>query len=203
MKFLLAKKLGMTTVYKKDEADNVTLLEVGKNVVTGVRNKEKDGYEAVQVGLEKSKKSKNPERKQASNGARDKVYEVVREFKVDDTTEFKQGDEVKIDQFKEGDKVAVKGISKGKGFQGVVKRHGFKGGPASHGHRHNLRGPGAIGSAFPERVMKGKKMAGRMGNQGVTTNNMRISLVDTEKRIVAVKGAVPGTNGSLVVIYSE
>ena len=181
----------MTTVYKKDEADNVTLLEVGKNVVAGTRNTGKDGYEAVQVGIEGAKKTKH------------KPFAVIREYSFEKNADFKKGEEIKIDQFKEGDIVVVKGISKGKGFQGVVKRHGFKGSPASHGHRHDLRAPGSIGSAFPERVMKGKKMAGRMGHDSVTTKNMRVSLVDVEKRIIAVKGAVPGTNGSLVELYSE
>jgi len=207
MKFLLAKKLGMTTIYKKDTADDVTLLEVAKNEVSGIRTQDKDGYEAVKVGVlqvHPVKSSEAGSAKQKLNRVKSsKKYSVIREFRVSDSSQFKKGDEAKIDQFAEGDKVTVKGISKGKGFQGVVKRHGFKGSPASHGHRHDLRAPGSIGSAFPEHVMKGKKMAGRMGNSSVTTKNMKVSMVDAEKRIIAVKGAVPGSVGSIVEIYAD
>lgn len=190
MKFLLAKKLGMTTIYKEHHADNVTLLEIGKNVISDIRTQEKDGYSAVAVSVENvSKKGK-------------KTFTGTREFRTDDVEKFKKGGENAIDQFEQGEKVVIRGVSKGKGFQGVVKRHNFAGSPASHGHRHDLRAPGSIGSAFPERVMKGKKMAGRMGAENVTVKNMIISHIDPEKRIIAVKGAVPGTAGSLVEIKS-
>ena len=108
-----------------------------------------------------------------------------------------------FEQFEKDDKVFVQGTTKGKGYQGVVKRHGFKGSPASHGHRHDLRAPGSIGSAFPERVMKGKKMAGRMGANNKTVENLKVVLADAKDNILAVKGAVPGTPGSIVRVFTR
>ncbi|MEA1926295.1 MAG: 50S ribosomal protein L3 [Patescibacteria group bacterium] len=192
MKILLARKLGMTTIYKKDKADNVTLLDVKKNVIVGTRTLEKDGYSAVRIGLASASGKNNKKNK--------KQYEQIREFRIEDIGNFKKGEEISLDSFEKGEKVKISGVSKGKGFQGVVKRHGFAGSPASHGHRHDLRAPGSIGSAFPERVMKGKRMAGRMGGEKVTVKNMVISHVDPEKRIIALKGAVPGNNGLLVMM---
>lgn len=190
-KFLLAKKLGMTTLYGEGVAENVTLLEANDNIITALRNEEKDGYVAVQVGMDKNIKNEK------------KGFKTVSEFRTDSTEEYEIGKKLSVEQFKTGDKVNVQGISKGKGFQGVVKRHGFAGSPASHGHRHALRSPGSIGSAFPERVMKGKKMAGRMGGHNVTVENTKIALIDKEKNIVAVKGAVPGTRGTVVRITNK
>ena len=191
MKFLLAKKLGMTTIYGEGAANNVTLLEVGANVVKSLRTQEKDGYSAIQVGMDKAVKGKNT------------TYQAIGEFRMDSIEGFEAGKEIPIDQFKPGDKVTIQSISKGKGYQGVVKRHGFAGAPASHGHRHDLRAPGSIGSAFPEHVMKGKKMAGRMGSISVTTKNIKVVQVDGGKRIIAVKGTVPGTAGSVVKIIGK
>ncbi len=183
MKFILGKKIGMTTIYTEAKAQNVTLVDVNKNKIAGLKLEEKDGYTAAQVILEpKSGKS------------------VKREFRVNEIGEIKKGDEITLEVFKEGDKVTVRSVSKGKGYQGVVKRHNFAGAPASHGHRHDLRAPGSIGSAFPERVMKGKRMAGRMGTQNVTVNNLEIVKLDNEDGIMAIKGAIPGNNGSIVKI---
>lgn len=188
MKFLLAKKLGMTTLYGKGVAENVTLLEASDNIVTALRNKEKDGYIAVQVGMDKNTKNEK------------KGFKAVNEFRTENTEGYEIGKKLSVEQFRTGDKVNLQGISKGKGFQGVVKRHGFAGSPASHGHRHALRSPGSIGSAFPERVMKGKKMAGRMGGNNVTMENTKVALIDKERNIIAVKGSVPGTKGTVVRI---
>ena len=188
MKVLLAKKLGMTTIYKEGVADNVTLLEAGENAITALRSEQKDGYVAVQVGIDRNKNEK-------------KGFDIHSEFRMDSVEGFEIGKNLTVEQFEEGDKVNIQSISKGKGYQGVVKRHGFAGSPASHGHRHDLRAPGSIGSAFPERVMKGKKMAGRMGGENVTMKGLKVSLVDKEKNIVAVKGPVSGTNGSVVRIF--
>lgn len=190
MKVLIAKKLGMTTVYKEGVADNVTLLEAGENSITALRTEEKDGYVAVQVGIDKNKDKK-------------KGFRTSQEFRMESAEGFEIGKNLTVEQFVEGDKVNIQSISKGKGYQGVVKRHGFAGSPASHGHRHDLRAPGSIGSAFPERVMKGKKMAGRMGGNNVTMEGLKISLVDKDKKIIAIKGAVPGTNGTVVKIVCE
>ncbi len=190
-KFLLARKLGMTTLYNEGIAENVTLLEASDNVVTALRNEKKDGYIAVQVGMNKDAKKEQGRPK------------TICEFRAENAKEYEIGKELPVEQFQVGDKVNIQGVSKGKGFQGVVKRHGFAGSPASHGHRHALRSPGSIGSAFPERVMKGKKMAGRMGSCKVTVENTKIVLIDKEKNIIAVKGAVPGTNGTIIRITNK
>ena len=192
MKFILAKKIGMSTIFSDGIARNVTLLEVGKNVVTTIRNQEKDGYSAVQVSLANTKTKKGS-----------KKFLKTKEVRIDSTEGFKVNDELKIDQFQINDKVSVTGISKGKGFQGVVKRHNFSGSTATHGHRHDQRAPGSIGSAFPERVFKGKKMAGRMGFEQATLKNLKVALVDIEKELIAVEGSVPGNNGAIVRIYQR
>lgn len=191
MKFILAKKLGMTTVYEESGiAQNSTLLEIGQNVVTQIRTEEKDGYEAIQVGMKKSK------------GESFEAKKEIRASKAD-LEKIKVGDELTVEQFEINEKVTVIGITKGKGNQGVVKRYGFAGSPASHGHRHDLRAPGSIGSSYPERVFKGKKMAGRMGSDRHTTKNLKVVKIDLEKRIIAIKGAIPGRNGSLVRIIGQ
>ncbi len=196
MKFILGRKLGMSQVFDKEgKAIPVTIIEAGPCFITQIKNKEKDGYEAVQIGFEKlkDKKVKKPQK--------DKPYRYLREFSIADSQFSKKiGDKITVDIFQEGDIVKVTGISKGKGFQGVVKRHGFSGGPASHGHRHVLRTPGSIGSAFPERVVKGRKMPGHTGAKQVTISGLKIIKIDPENNLLAVKGAVPGPNGGLVEI---
>lgn len=191
MKFILAKKLGMTTIYNDGVAQNVTLLEVGKNVVTQVKTADKDGYAAVQIGWLDEKKA---DKKKVVN---------AHEFCVEKVEDYKLNDEIKVDQFSTEDKVNVIGISKGKGYQGVVKRHNFSGSPSTHGHRHDHRAPGSIGCAFPERVFPGKRMAGRMGSDQVTAKNLKVALVDAEKNLLALEGAVPGNNGSIVQVVKR
>ena len=186
MKFILGKKIGMTTIYTEEVAQNVTLVDTSENKVSGLKTEDRDGYTAIQIELV------------GTNGK-----PVLKEIRVDEIGDVKKGDVITIDQFSEGDKVIVNSISKGKGYAGVVKRHNFAGSPASHGHRHDLRAPGSIGSAFPERVMKGKRMAGRMGSESVTVKNLEIVKLDKEKGIIAVKGAIPGNNGSVVKIVSQ
>lgn len=187
MKFILGKKLGVTTIYTEEKAQNVTLVDTNSNKIFGLRTEEKDGYSAVQVAFNDS----------------DKKKPLIKEFRTELSEETKPGDKITLEQFKEGEKVTISGISKGKGYQGVVKRHGFAGSPASHGHRHDLRSPGSIGSAFPERVMKGKRMAGRMGAQSVTVKNLEIISVIKDKGILAIRGAVPGNRGSVIKIISQ
>ncbi len=201
MRYLLTKKIGMTTIFDDGRTENVTLLEVGKNVVVGKRTKEKDGYNALRVAFDE----KVIQKKQRNNNNK-KEYEKIREWRLissDEIDQIQVGEKLDLINFKKGDKVFVRGVSKGKGFQGVVKRHGFRGSPASHGHRHDLRAPGSIGSAFPERVMKGKKMAGRMGGKSVTIKNLTVVLVDKEKKLLAVRGSIPGSRGSLVVVTKQ
>jgi large subunit ribosomal protein L3 len=199
MKAILGQKVGMTRVY--NDAGNavpVTLVKVGPCAVTGMRTDEKDGYTAVQLGYRLNKKAKKD-----SVSARD--YSFVREFKgFDLSDEIKESGIVDVNIFEVGDVVSVTGNTKGKGFTGVVKRHGFAGAPKTHGHKHDLRKPGSIGSAFPQHVVKGKKMAGRSGNVQVTTKNHQIVDIDPENNIIAVSGSIPGhRNTYLKVIASN
>jgi large subunit ribosomal protein L3 len=185
MKFVLGKKSGMTTIYNEDGAQNVTLVTVEPNTVEMVRNEERDGYTAVCLSVDKTKNKKHQ-----------------KEFRVENIDDFKEKDTVSVDIFEVGEKVSVSAPCKSKGFQGVVKRHGFKGGPATHGHRHVLRSGGSIGSAYPQHVLKGKKMAGRMGGNRVTTKGLTVVAVDTDRNMIALKGAVPGVEGRIVEIVS-
>ena len=174
----------MNTLYSGEkEAQNVTLVECGAKVAA-VRDLEKDGYAAIQLEIEKTKKKK-----------------ANREFRTENS-QLKEGDVIGVDIFAVGDIVQVSGITKAKGFQGVVKRHGFKGSPKTHGHKHDLRAPGAIGSGYPEHVIKGKRMAGRMGGKRVTSKNIKVVFIDKGKNLLALKGAVPGVPGAVVEIYT-
>ena len=200
MKFILGKKIGMTQIF--DNSNNVvpvTLIKAGPCFVVQIKDKEKDGYEAVQIGFEeiKNKKVKKPQKGHFKKYGLEKNYRYLKEFSSKD---FKSGDEINVSLFNNGEIVRVSGISKGKGFQGVVKRHGFKGAPASHGTKHNLRAPGSIGSAFPERVFKGKRMAGRMGSDRITVSGLEIVNIDEKDNLLAIKGAIPGKEGTLLEI---
>jgi len=195
MKFILGKKLGMSQIFDQTgRVIPVTLIEAGPCIITQIKTKEKDKYEAVQIGfqkIEKKKKIKKPMGK--------KPYRFLREFK-DKIDEYKLGQRIDVSVFQEGEKVKISGISKGKGFAGVVKRWGFAGRPKTHGTKHELRTPGSIGTSFPERVPKGKKMAGRMGYERITTKNLKVVKIDKENDLIAVKGAVPGRKGTLLEI---
>jgi len=196
MKFILGLKLGMSQVF--DEKGNqipVTLIEAGPCQVLQVKTKERDGYEAIQIGfkrIEKVKKIKKPMAK--------KPFKWLREFKNGD---YKVGDKIDISIFKEGEKVSVSGISKGKGFAGVVKRWGFHGRPRTRGTKHEERQPGSVGASTPSRVVKGRKMAGRMGGERVTISDLKIVKVDKENNLLAVKGAVPGRRGTLLEVRTK
>lgn len=198
MKFILGKKLGMSQLF--DEKGNVvpvTLIEAGPCVVTQVKTKENDGYEAVQVGFEKITKQKKIKKPLAH-----KPFRWLREVRLKEhgTCNMERGDKIDISIFQAGDMVKISGISKGKGFQGVVKRWGFSGRDATHGVKHEHRTLGSVGATTPSRVIKGKKMPGRMGGERVTVKNLKIVKVDAEQNILAVKGAVPGPNGGLLEI---
>ena len=197
MKFILGKKIGMTQIWKENKVIPVTLIEAGPCFVTQIKTKEKDGYQAVQLGFEKIEKEKKIKKSQ-----KNKPFRYLREFRLDNVEEFKVGDVIDVSRFEPGEKVKVSGISKGKGFQGVVKRWGFSGRNATHGVKHEERKPGSIGSAFPQRVIKGKKMPGRMGNERVTIKNLEIVDIDKEKNLIAVKGGVPGRRGALLEIQT-
>lgn len=200
MKFLLGKKLGMSQLFDKDgKSVPVTVIEAGPCYITQIKTKNESGYDAVQVGFDKAKKNKKPKKGHLKKSNSKEDLKWLKEFRIEDN-KFELGQEIKADIFQEGDLVKVSGISKGKGFAGVVKRHGFRGAPASHGTKHNLRAPGSIGSTFPEHVLKGKKMAGRMGSDRVSVKNLMIAFVDVGNNLIAVNGAVPGNNGALVEI---
>ncbi len=190
MKAILGRKVGMSQVFSpQGEVIPVTLVVAEPNAVTIRRTEDKDGYTAVQLALPKPKVKKDGEK-----------YTAKREFKGEVAADIQ---EVSVTQFEPGDVITVSGISKGKGFQGVVKRHHFKGGPASHGHRHVLRRPGSIGSRFPQHVRKGVRMAGRMGADRVTVKNLTVIAVDAEQNLLAIKGAVPGKRGSVIEIRTQ
>ena len=207
MKFILGLKLGMSQIF--DEKGNVipvTVIEAGPCQVTHVKTKEKprtktslvrgmDGYEAIQIGFLKlkEKKVKKPQKQ--------KPFRYLREFRGDiDISKYKVGDKIDVSIFQKGEKVKISGISKGKGFAGVVKRWGFAGRSTSHGTKHELRTPGSVGASFPERVIKGKKMPGRMGFERVTVKNLEVVKVDPENNLLAVRGAVTGAKGTLLEI---
>ena len=199
---LLGKKIGMTSVFST-EGKNIpcTVIEAGPCVVTQVKTEETDGYNSVQIAYG-DKKEKNTSAammghfKKANTSPKRKLIEVK------SYEDRKVGDEIKVDVFQEGQWVDVSATSKGKGFQGVVKRHGFKGvGDATHGQHNRLRAPGSIGAGSdPSRVFKGTRMAGQMGNAKVTVQNLKVVKVYAEKNLIVIKGSVPGANGSMVFI---
>ncbi len=200
MKYIIGEKLGMTQVINnRGEIAPVTLIGADDAVVLQIKTSEKDGYTAVQVGSG-SKKEKNIVKALKGHFKNLGSFRYVKEFWVDDASGYKVGDKLTVSSFLPGEQVKISAQGTGRGFQGVVRRHGFKGGPASHGHRDVLRRPGAIGGRFPQRVLKGKKMAGRMGGQRVTVKNIEVVKVDAEKKTIALKGAVPGKKGTMVEI---
>ncbi len=205
MSGLIGKKIGMTSVYDT-AGKNIpcTVIEAGPCVVTQVRTKEKDGYEAIQLAFE-DKKEKHTTKAERGHFTKAGITpkKVVAEFSRFEPGHQKTfGDVVKVEIFEEGEYIDVVGISKGKGFQGVVKRHNFAGvGQATHGQHNRLRAPGSVGaSSWPSRVFKGIRMAGRMGGDRVKVINLQIIKIIAEKNLVLVKGAVPGSNGSYVII---
>jgi len=202
MKFILGKKIGMSQTFKEGKVIPVTILEAGKCIVTQLKTKEKDGYNAVQVGFGKTEPRKltKPERERLKALG---YFRYLCEFRTDKPEEYKKGQTIDVSIFKGGDKVKVSGISKGKGFAGVVKKFGFKGSPATHGTKHTLRAGGSIGAGFPEHVFKGMKMPGRMGGKRRTVRGLEVISVDKEKNMLAVKGAVPGPRKGLVEVRSE
>jgi large subunit ribosomal protein L3 len=203
MSGLIGKKIGMTSIFDEN-GKNIpcTVIEAGPCVVTQVRTEEVDGYNALQLGFDdkaekRANKAEKGHYKKAGTSPKKKVVEF-RDFEG----EFKLGDTVGVDLFQEGEFVDVVGTSKGKGFQGVVKRHGFGGvGQATHGQHNRLRAPGSIGAAsYPARVFKGMKMAGQMGNERVTVQNLRVLKVVPEKNLLVVKGCVPGHKNAYITI---
>jgi len=200
---IIGRKVGMTQVYAEDgRAFPVTVIVAGPCVVVQRKAKDKDGYSAVQLGLVEARKVKRVTK--AMKGHFDKAglppCRVLREFRVADGAELRVGDKVSVEGFSAGDAISVTGVSRGLGFQGVVKRHHFRGGAATHGSMFH-RAPGSIGaSAFPSRVLKGMRGAGHMGSDRVTVKNLQVVRVDAPNNLLIVRGSVPGAGGSIVVI---
>ena len=180
MSFILGKKMRMTQIWQGEKVIPVTVVKAAPNQVSLIRTSEKDGYEAAQLALGKTK----------------------REFRLTGREEVKleTGQKVDVSSFKEGDKVKVSGLNKGRGFQGVVKRHGFAGGPRTHGQKNRLRHPGSIGSTAFQRVVPGRRMGGRMGQERISVQNLYVAAIDTEKQLIMIKGALPGMPGTLLEI---
>lgn len=205
VKGLLGKKLGMTQLWNEDNRlVPVTVIEVGQNVVTQIRSEETDGYAAVQIGfgaIDPRKVTKPLTGHFEKAGVTPRRHLV--ELRTSDAADYSAGQELAADTFEAGTTVDVTGTTKGKGFAGVMKRHGFHGVSSSHGAHRNHRKPGSIGAcATPGRVFKGMRMAGRMGSDTVTTQNLSIHAVDAEKGLILLTGAIPGPKGGLVVVRS-
>ena len=217
MKFLLVKKLGMSQIYdEKGEVIPVTVVEAEPNIVVQLKTKDKDGYEAVQLGFG-TRKAKNINKQQKGHFKGSGNFAVLKEFRFDSkgkrsrgeveesisSAELAIGQKIDVSVFAPGDIVKVTGMTKGKGFQGVVKRHGFHGMPASHGAHSVMRHAGSIGQRFPQHTLKGMRMAGRMGYDKLTVRGLKVVSVDKDNNLIAIKGAVPGNKGGLLMIQSQ
>lgn len=200
-KGILGRKIGMTQVFAENgELIPVTVIEAANNVVLQKKTVETDGYEAVQVGFEnKREKLSNKPEKGHVEKANTTPRRFIREFRGTDLTEYEIGQEVNVSIFAEGDLVDVSGISKGKGFQGAIKRHGQSRGPMTHGSRYHRR-PGSMGPVAPNRVFKGKLLPGRMGGEQITVQNLAIVKVDVERNLLLIKGNVPGARKALIKV---
>ena len=203
MKGLIGRKLGMASVFTEDgSVQSVTLIECGPCFVTQIKSEDSDGYRSIQLGFEEVAARK------VSGGikghlARNSLpgLRVLREFRIGNTVELEEGQKITAGVFESGDHVDVTGKSKGNGFQGAMKRHGFGGGPKTHGQSDRQRSPGSIGATTtPGRVLKGKKMPGRMGGERVTVQNLEVALVDEERNLIGVRGGVPGPIEGIVLI---
>tara|TARA_B100001123_G_scaffold443580_1_gene590011 strand:- start:463 stop:1092 length:630 start_codon:yes stop_codon:yes gene_type:complete len=203
MKGLIGRKLGMASVFAEDgSVQSVTLIECGPCFVTQIKSEDSDGYRSVQLGFEEVAARK------VSGGIKGHLsrnslpgLRVLREFRIGNTVELEEGQKITAGVFESGDHVDVTGKSKGKGFQGAMKRHGFGGGPKTHGQSDRQRSPGSIGATTtPGRVLKGKKMPGRMGGERVTVQNLEVALVDEERNLIGVRGGVPGPIEGIVLI---
>lgn len=201
-KTIIGKKIGMTQIFDEEgKVIPVTVIEAGPCVVAQVKSVETDGYNAIQLGFGEVKESKvnRPEKGHFAK-ANIAAKKHLREFRVDEVENYKVGDEIKADTFEKGDKIDVQGTSKGKGFQGVIKRHGQSRGPMGHGSMYHRR-PGSMGStSTPGRVFKGKRLPGHMGANTITIQNLEVVAVDLDKNVILVKGSVPGVNGAILKI---
>lgn len=199
---LLGKKIGTTQVFKEDtgEAVCVTAIETGPCTVTQIKSSDTDGYEAVQIGFEEVRRANKPAKGHLDKSG-DKLFRHLREVRASDLSSVEVGQQFDAGLFEAGESISVTGVTKGRGFAGVVKRHGFKGGPKTHGQSDRHRAPGSIGAGTtPGKVLKGQRMAGRMGGDTVTTKNLEVMRSDPDSRLVLVKGSVPGGKNTLLVL---
>ena len=203
MKALITRKVGMTSTIAEDGAvQAVTLLSAGPCVITQVKTEEPDGYTAVQIGFEEAKKQNVPKAQAGhfKKAGADIMPKIVREFRVPEITEdLKVGETINPEVFSVGDEIDATGTSKGKGWAGTIKRHNFHRGRKTHGGR-SYRRPGSIGSMYPQKIFKGKKMAGHMGHEQVTVKRLKVAFIDTELGVIGVTGAVPGPRKGIVII---
>ncbi|MBU0999286.1 50S ribosomal protein L3 [Patescibacteria group bacterium] len=204
MKFILGIKENMTEYFSDTgEVVPVSIVSATPSIVTRIFEKSKDGYDSVQVGFGLQKKERIT--KSQAGAMKGGFYKTLKEFRLKpaDTVSVKEGDSIDVSIFTPGDKISVSSISKGKGFQGVVKRHGFSGGPRTHGQKHSEREPGSIGGGLRTHVPKGMRMAGRMGSNRITQKNLQVIFVDKENNLLLVKGAIAGRRGTLVEIVQR
>ena len=201
MKGILGRKIGMTQIFTEaGEVIPVTVVEAGPVVVTQIKTTENDGYTAIQVGFQDAKEKSLNKPQKGHLAAANTLKKHLKEFRVDSVEGYTVGQEIKADLFAAGELIDVTGISKGKGFQGPIKRHGQSRGPETHGSRYHRR-PGSMGAcSYPGRVFKNKKLAGHMGSVKVTVQNLEVVRVDADKNFILVKGAIPGAKGSVVTI---
>ncbi len=196
---LIAKKSGMSQIILDNgEVSSVTILKVTPNVITQIKNQDKDGYSAIQIGTGVSKKYTKP----IKGHLKELDAFIIKEIKVDDTSKYKVGDKLDIPTLEVGDRVIITGTSKGKGFAGTIKRHNFRSGPSSHGHDHH-RQPGSIGAMGMPRVHKGKRMAGRMGGDTVTRKKVLVMDTNIKDQTISVRGSVPGANKGWILIKKD
>jgi large subunit ribosomal protein L3 len=196
---IIGKKIGMGQIFADDgKVEALTAIEAGPCVVTQVKTTDKEGYNAAQLGFGQSKRLNSPQKGHLKKLGQ---FKHLQEFRLADTGDIKIGDKIDVSLFKEGDLVNITGISKGKGFAGVVKRHHFAGGPKTHGQSDRHRAPGSIGSTTsPGRVLKGMRMAGHMGNSRVTVRHLQVYKADPERNLLLIRGAVPGAKNGLLLI---
>ena len=196
---IIGRKIGMTQIFRESgQVAPVTVIEAGPCTVTQVKTVKRDGYEAAQVGFQTAKKLNKPERGHLEKTG---LFKRLREAPVDGVDDLEVGQQIDVGLFQEGEKVDVIGRSKGRGFQGGMKRWGFRGGPRTHGQSDRARAPGSIGAGTtPGKVLKGKKMAGHMGNRRITVKNLEVVKVDTERNLILLKGGIPGAHNGLLLI---
>jgi large subunit ribosomal protein L3 len=202
MKFLLGTKKGMSQIFKDGAYVPVTVVHVEKQMVTQIKTKSTDGYSAVQMGYKPSRTATKPQTGHAKKAGAEQGFRTLREARTA-VTGYALGQTYDVTMFNVGDIVNVQGTSKGRGFQGVVKRHGFAGSPATHGHKDQLRMPGSIGTTDPGRVFPGKRMGGHMGDETVTVTNLEIIDVQPDLQVLLIKGAVPGSIGGTLRITGK